>query len=330
MNNLSQIEGMQHLCKDRPLLTPEIHTPNDFYGHAKILKQYVGIPIHRSLKVAIEHGIFLNDYFWEIDLKTECPVFLCATKRHAQEFERRTKGRVRAEAIGPMLRYVNKEPVEPSRSTLLVFPAHSTHRIWSRFSHDSFISRLDELRRDFDEVKVCIYWRDVQGGLHKIFTKRGFECVTAGHMYDPNFLIRLSHLICSATATMTNEVGTSILYSVLLERPVWIERGKIEYASDSAEALETDVPEFLQHPTVQKLIQVFSNASNQISSEQRDFVAEITGETFVRTPDELKSVFAEAEEMYRGRTGVVTRARHRLRSRKYFMSLICGNRLCDD
>jgi hypothetical protein len=51
------------------------------------------------LKCAIEHGVVFNDYIWWVDLATRMPRFLCGSPQHAMEFEIRTVGKTRAEAI---------------------------------------------------------------------------------------------------------------------------------------------------------------------------------------------------------------------------------------
>src|SRR6266545_7725414 len=156
---------LRELCRDRPLVTPELHTPNDFYGHAHWIKRYCGLPAKRSLKAALEHAVFLNDSHWDVDLRTRMALFLCATTDHAAEHQQRTARR--ALAIGPLLFYVpGSEPAEPASPDdhLVVFPAHCTHWVDAEFDTDEFARRLEILRGEYRRLSICLYWRDVQLG----------------------------------------------------------------------------------------------------------------------------------------------------------------------
>ena len=54
----SSIEKLYEWSKDRLLVTDELHSSNDFYGHATILKKYAQIQPEYQIKAAIEHGPF--------------------------------------------------------------------------------------------------------------------------------------------------------------------------------------------------------------------------------------------------------------------------------
>ena len=298
-------------CRDRPLVTPELHTPNDYYGHAALLKRYCGLPPERPLKVAIEHGIMINDYVWDVDRRTDMPLFLCASPAHAETY-RRLAPRKRALAIGPLVRYAAAEAPPPARvvdKTMVVFPTHSTHRVRAEFDVDTFCSRIAEISRDFSNVVVCLYWKDVLDGRAAAYRARGFECVSAGHMFDFTFLRRLVGIIGCASLVYTNEVGSQVMYSVLLGKPVWIERRPIEYVA-SKDVLATDVPDFLTHSNTRRLVELFSGPRDAPSAEQREFIDVLCGSGSFRSPDELRSVLEEAEDAYRSTTPLTRRFVH--------------------
>lgn len=302
---MADVSAVEALCRDRGLLTPELHGSNDFYGHAAILKAYCALPARRSLKVAVEHAIFLNDYVWEEDLRSRCPWFLCATRAHAEDFERRAAGVKRAMAIGPMLHYVPRPSgrTDPRR-TLVAFPAHSSHRIRTVFDVDAFCAEVRRAASGFERVLVCVYWKDVLRGMARDFTARGFECVSAGHMFDHGFLPRLRTILDSSDVAFTNEVGSHVLYAAALGKPVWIERGAVDYQADSPEALATDVPDFVEHPTVVRLLATFRDRVGEQTPAQRDLVDELTGAENVKTPAEMRALLLAAEAEYERESGV--------------------------
>jgi hypothetical protein len=305
-------DELQRLAADRPLLTPELHGPNDYYGHAALLKRYAQRPTWRSLKVAVEHGIVLNDALWEVDLKTQMPVILCAAPARAELFAARS-GR-RAEAIGPMLNYgAAFAPTTARRpSRVVVFPPHSSHRVAVSYDRDGFLRKLDQLSRSFQEVVLCLYWKDVLAGAAEPFLARGLECVTAGHMFDAGFLPRLVAILDGASLVYTNEVGSHVLYATLRDRTVWLERDDVSYLADRA-VLDTDASAFTEHPNVVRLLELFARRGDDVTPAQRQLVVALTGTGATRTPGEMAAILEGAEASYRATTSPARRLIHLMR-----------------
>lgn len=310
-------DPLLELCRDRPLVTPELHVPNDYYGHATLLKQYAGLPPGRSLKVAVEHGVRLSGSIWAVDLNTEMPVFLCAGEAQAREFERRSGGRKRAFSIGPLYRYLPRADAPRQRDRVLVaFPSHSTHRVRAEFDAGAFADRIAELAGDFDRVRVCVYWKDVLQGRHEPYRARGFECVSAGHMYDVDFLPRLVDILRPAAMVVSNEVGTHLLVATLMGIPVLLRRTEVRYIA-SAEVLAMDAPPVLQQPVVERILNLFAEPRSEPSEEQRRLVEELCGAEHVRSPAELRALLEEAEAEYGRRLTAAGRARNLIRRGLY-------------
>lgn len=291
-------DPLLQLCRDRPLVTPELHASNDFYGHATLLKRYAGLPATRSLSVAIEHAITFNEYLWEVDLGTQMAGFLCGSPETARTYEARTGHLVPATPIGPLALYARRSPVTQGPRTLAVFPTHSSHRVRTEFDIDAFVGMIDEVRGEFERVLVCVYWKDVLHGLHRTFEARGLACVSAGHMFDPEFLPRLLAILDGATMVFTNEVGTHMLIATLLDKPVWLRRMEIRYVA-AQEILDVDVPQFVDHPTVTRALDLFAKPRDDVSPEQRTFVEELTGAACHRTPEAMREILLEADARYR-------------------------------
>jgi hypothetical protein len=315
-------DPLLELCRDRPLVTPEFHPPNDYYGHASLLKRYAGLPGGRPLKVAIQHGVHLNDYIWDADLNTEMSLFLCSGEPHARAYERKTGGRKRAIAIGPLCRYVREaDSTPPPERCLLAFPCHSTHRVRAVFDAHAFADQVERLGREFDRVVVCIYWRDVLDGLHRTFQARGFECVSAGHMYDFDFLPRLARIVRSASMVLTNEVGTQILIATLMGKPVLLRRTDVHYVAPLP-VLAVDAPPSLEHPRVQHILRLFAEPRTEPSAEQRRLIEDLSGAAHVRSPRELRDILEEAEQDYRRGLTPARRLRNLIRRGMYYGRLV--------
>jgi hypothetical protein len=63
-------------------------------------------------------------------------------------------------------------------------------------------------------VTVISYWRDIQLGNHLPFARRGLRVVSAGHWLDPDFLLRLAHLLRQHRHAAANAFGSCLFYSV--------------------------------------------------------------------------------------------------------------------
>ena len=99
----SSIEKLYEWSKDRPLVTPELHSSNDFYGHATILKKYAQIQPEYQIKAAIEHGPFLPGWAWDVDFKSSLPAMLVyGVHRYPVLKEKINKALF---PIGPIIRY---------------------------------------------------------------------------------------------------------------------------------------------------------------------------------------------------------------------------------
>lgn len=307
------------LARDRRLVTTELHASNDFYGHATILKRYAGLPARRPLKAVVEHGPFVDDLVWDADLASAFPVVLCSSERRARHIERRSRGSKRAIPIGPFTAYVERpaEDAAPS-GKLLAFPAHSTHRIRAVYEVERFARLLADESSQWDSVAVCVYWRDVLDGVHRTFEKYGFETVTAGHMFDPQFLPRLVSLLREASAVVTNEFGSHVLYATYENRPVWVVDQRIDYAADEG-VLRQDMSALDDWVRLRAQLQtLFADPRAEPTRDQRRYAGEALGTEYVRSPADLRAILADAEAAYRRERTVADRfARRARRTARY-------------
>lgn len=295
------LSGVSRLARDRPLLTRELHPPSDYYGYAHVLRRWTRWPRRHILPAVAEHGIPLNHEIWSVDRDSPLPTLLCTTALRAREYEAQASpGRVGV-PIGPPIAYARAStdplvpPVAPA-GPLLAFPAHSSHHASARFDIDRFIDALEGLRSRWGEVRVCLYWRDVLDGAAEHYVRRGFRCVTAGHMFDPRFLHRTRALLAGCRGIVTNEIGSHVLYAVLLGRPAWLVEQDVDYDRRSGSPLE---PTRIRSDMDDELRRLFAEGERtEPTSEQRDYVAEVSGLAHVRSPVELSRILRDARARY--------------------------------
>jgi hypothetical protein len=302
--------SLLELARDRPPRTPEIHAQNDFYGHATSLKRYAGLRRSSPLKAVVEHGPNpIRGAVWPVDADAALPVVLCAGEERAEAFREATESKI-AIPIGPMISYASDPGVTPAPGRLVAFPAHSTHHVRVSYDARGFARTLAGYRDRFSSVEVCLYWRDVLDGIDAVYRAEGFTCVTAGHIYDLEFLNRLRAIIGAAEAVVTNRYGTYVPYAVALDRPVWIVPQTMH--SSSRDPAQDDFESAATHfaPAIQGIVDAFANETDSVTPEQRALLDPFIGFQLVRSPTEMRAILDDAAQRYIRRTPLWLRAKH--------------------
>lgn len=227
------------LAQDMPLVTRE-YGYNAFYGLADIVKKIMHFPLNQPLDGVIEHGFCIPlDDISEID-KPPRNVYVMGKVR--QEFLQRKFPNKKIYSIGPYIQYVQPfyseywliEEKKRLGKTLLVFPSHSTHHVTMDFNEKKFLDEIERIRitHEYCTVLVCLYWKDVLLRLDKKFSNMGYEFVTAGHIYDPNFMPRLKSILLLADVAVGNSLGTNIGYSIACGVPYYFYDIQTNYVGD--------------------------------------------------------------------------------------------------
>jgi hypothetical protein len=295
------VTKIRTLARNIPVLcTNETHTPNDFYFHALTLKRFCGLSDNLKLKCVIQHGYQFGNYKWDVETDNNLPVYLCPSELRKETLLRLGVTKT-IYPIGPFIAYstrsISDSSLEETRKkngkTLVVFPSHSTHSSEVKYNMEAFCERIKTLSVHFDKVRVCLYWKDVLLGHNKAYEKFGFECITAGHMFDKNFMPRLKSIIESADMGMSNAVGDFIPFCIFLKKPFYLWKQKIEI-----DALGTDTTGAAEYRkelneaqiAFNELFEAFSDFSEKITGQQYAVVDKYFGLSSVKTRDELKEI----------------------------------------
>jgi hypothetical protein len=294
------------LARDRRESTPEIYSPNDFYGHAEALKAYACLPSQQPLKAVVEHGPSPAPELWDLDVAAPLPTFLCAGDMRAELYRAQAASGRQAIPIGPLIQYAGRTQPRP-RGRLLAFPTHSTHHLKVASDGAAFAKTLARYRGRFDDVHMCLYWKDILDGADAPYRAEGFTCTTAGHMYDHAFIHRLHSILNAADTIVTNRFGTHVIYAVAMGRPVWMVPQQVSYGSDRATIERYAKAVDTWQPAVDEIAPLFEPESGEVTDEQRERLAPIAGFEHVRSPEALREVLRDAEERYRRASGPATR-----------------------
>ena len=301
------ISDYKKLAVDLELYTNELYVPNVFYGIANQLKKYVNYSSNYQIKAVIEHGAYFSDYCWESDINAKLPAIFCTGEKRYSVLKNITDKRIFK--IGPSIAYAsnylnNKElnnEKERLGKNLLVFPLHSTHWIYVNYNIENFCNFINDIAKDFDHVRICLYWKDILRGHAEIYERYGFEYVTAGHIYDPNFLPRLRSIIESSTITMSNGLGEQVGFCIYFKKPHYLIREDSYYTVDDrfVDECNSRLDLYNNDKDVNLFYKLFGELRDNISQHQFDLIDLYWGLNEVKTKDELKSLFNISKDLYK-------------------------------
>lgn len=293
-------DHLSSLCEDRPLATSEIHIPNDYYGQATILKQYAGLPNSYPLKVVLEHGLFFDDWMWDVDQHAQLPIFLSSSE-HRSLIHRKTSSKPSIPvgfgflyAVELYQKKYGKSLSQTERRGTVVFPSHSTHYIKAVFDFEDYANKLKSLPEEFQPITICIYWKDFLHGYHKFYQKSGFKVVTAGHMYDPLFLYRFFDICRQFKYSTSNNIGTHLFLSVRSGCSFFYTSShEITHEADANVHIGGFTPMFSQIKN--QSLELFASPKDKMCPKQLKFVDKYLGTEYIKKPNELKQLLLYAE-----------------------------------
>lgn len=281
--------------------TNELYRQNDYYGHASSLKKYLGLPKNYQFKFAIDHGIIFSKNTNQVGTDPSLPSAITFGK-HQQNILKLYKPHVYC--IGPYIHYVktllSEEQIYKEKKrlgdTLLVFPSHSTPSDTVEYNYKALIRKIKTAGKGFQTIRVCVYWSDILRGADKIYKEHGFECVTAGHVYDPNFLPRLKSIISISDYAFGNGVGSNVGYCIHLNKPyqiMWQEE-KLSGHHKAVKIVEDET----SSKGFREVIKALSKFSNRITAEQKKIIGYYWGFDQIKTKRELSQIVKITELDY--------------------------------
>lgn len=295
---LSAQRDLDSLCRERVLETRELFAPNAYYGNDLALKAYCGWPADRPLKAIIPHGVVFNrEYTWESERRSSLPMVLAYPDFRVPAYRKVTRKLV-VPGTAPFVfvcRLMQQRPAPRRRGTLF-FPAHSTHGVTVQTDHHAIAERLSRLESKFQPVRVCIYWKDYLAGRHLQYAARGFEIVSAGHMFDPLFMFRLYSLLTLHRFASSTTEGSYIFYAVQAGCVYFHLRGFGVESLPNTAASSGDV---CTHPEAEAVISAFSGEFEEVTPRQRQIVEVFMGSENIASPARLREILETADMLDR-------------------------------
>ena len=290
LSNHTDFFEYRRLLKLRFFCNPFMLRENSFYGNLQAVRNSGGL----GFGSRIEHGVFFAE---NLDLDSEGAFtpstisFFCLRRIYTFSERRRRlvlrfiekKGlNMDVYAIGPYIHYAkhflpaNKIVDIKNRlgRVLLVYPQHSIEDVSYSYDAEVVISRINQMRRDYDSVLVSLYWVDILHGIAPTYEAAGFTVVCAGRREDANFLSRQKDLISVADRVLSNSVGTHIGYAIALGKPCTLFRQSVKISSaDNVNPLRQEVFQ----KNIDMFYSAFDGVSSAITPKQQELVDEFFG-----------------------------------------------------
>lgn len=271
---------------------------NNLYGIEEVITKFIGSNIN---KVFFEHGIVFGNLVTNNTKDTFAKKVVTYGKYRKCILE----GMIAKEVItiGPFIHYAShilteSEYVEQKSilgRVLLVFPTHSIKSVESEYDIEAFCNEVAEKSSNFDNVVVCLYWKDIELGKDILYIKKGFKVVTAGYYNDTNFLNRLKSIIELSDMVIANEIGTFLGYCIFLGKPVYLFNQEIKHKGlgiasqiELKQRTDSELDNYLD--LRQKFFEYFGFFIEKITDEQYEICNNIWGFDQIRDKDELKSM----------------------------------------
>jgi len=160
---------------------------------------------------------------------------------------------------------------------LLVFPMHSWTGVENSYEEDSFVKEIENHRKEFDTILICMYYLDIQKGKHKYYSDKGYTIVCNGSRFDANFIKRHKDLIDLSDMTMSNGIGSHIGYCICLNKPHYYFKQKMSIMIDSkVKASQNEEMQF-RNQLEDEIVKLFGAYKYEISNEQIHFVQRYWG-----------------------------------------------------
>jgi len=295
-DTLESQRNLVQLCADRPLRTAELCNGNAFYGIDSVLKQYAGLPSTHRLNGVVPHGVVFDETLvWEDEKTAPLPAVFCYPSYRKDVYTRETEKKVILSA-SPFLYVVEmlKSQPMPERRGTLVFPPHSTHHILIEMDLDRFADELVCLGDEYQPITVCLYWKDFNLGREMPFRSRGLGVVSAGHMFDPDFLFRLYHLCSLHRYAAGAALGSHIFYSVKAGCSYCHLNGHEHSLRGDAKLLKRDCAA-MPPERYATLISLFSDPQPATTARQMQVADEYLGADHLKSRHELRKQILNAE-----------------------------------
>jgi len=283
---------------------------NTWYQHGLTIKNYAGFDDNFKMPATIEHGLILNHYITQYEVDNNIPLVLTYANHRIADYKRVCDKDVIA--IGPYIHYAEpllteKEIIKEKKrlgKTLLIMPSHSSvSAIVVGRGDNSFFDKIKEISKNYDTIKVCLHWYDVENHLYNDYIKFGYEIVTAGYESNHLFMSRLKTIIMLSDMIICEGVGTHVGYAIYLKVPLLTIKPNLIKKRFAAHN-NTNKNEYYEvkgshgSEIIDEIQKAFSEYSYSISDKQYQIINKYWGLDSIKTKNEMRDIILKYDEQY--------------------------------
>jgi len=197
---------------------PIVCQTNEFYGHSQILRDYCGIREGLPIRGRIQHGWTVGSAPMLDELVDyDQPLYVWGDRLFDSMPD---KARCLTTRIGAPYLYLppsdDPGPIYPTG--MIAFPHHSInlHRLPSHpDGWRDYAQWLIGQDYDYRPITVCLYIIDYENvPVRGLFEECGFNVVTCGAVFDPDYLRRFRTLTRQHSSVTSNRLSTAIFYAL--------------------------------------------------------------------------------------------------------------------
>ena len=286
----------REISKSLPKVYDEICTDNNCFGIGYSIRKYSKFE-KPFINAWIEHGYIFPDSVSSLaSISFTKNIFTFGS--HRQSVNQKLLPHKNCFKIGPYIHYADdyisnadyKEIKNKLGRVLLVFPMHPGTGQKIQYDIEEFFLKVDSVASDFDTVLFSLFWSEVNTDYESQILRRGYKIVCSGHRFDPYFLSRQKTIIKIADATMSNGLGTNLVYCTYLKKPHWLVRQKKSYYSLNAtgnkhNAFQEKVVNNIS--IADSLYDAFREYNDSITENQYNLCSHYFGFNEVKKPKEM-------------------------------------------
>lgn len=248
------------------------------YGANKIIRDYSRFPNFLTLPCHCEHGWTALDVPLKTDLMANKLITLVFSQRRKIAWRKNKKIIVIFGA--PLVRYrkIHNIKIKKNACGTIAFPSHSTEHVESIYNEKLFCEILRNLPLKYHPVTVCLHWHDIVRGKGSIFENEGFDVVTAGDMYSPEFPEKFYDILSSYKFSTSNVIGSYAFYSVDVGIPFFLSGPLSTMVNNGCDINVPDEYSLLDFPDSKRALEIFCDYPVEtITSKQKEYVASEIG-----------------------------------------------------
>lgn len=265
------------------------------YGISFQLKRYSGFDENIILNnCSYEHGIYFSEFVCQVEVTHFVSHILTFSPYRENIIKKLTD--ISPVAIGPYIAYAEnyhsekyiKKIKNKLGRVLVVMPSHSTQGIDVDYNIQGFIREIENAKKQFDTIMVCMHIEDLRKGTWKFYKEKGYCIVSSGNICSPYFLNRMKYILSLADAVLVNTATTGIAYAMHMNLPVRLIRQQVTYNvnhNNNGYVLEKE-------NLFERLYDLFDQKEFVQTEEQKEFGDYVFGLKNVKTKDEMKMLLS--------------------------------------